>query len=177
MAQDDPNTQRTKVIRGHRVGKLGEIRAGCEAAIYNGGRSKILLTRRTDNGQWCLPRGGWNRERVSPKLANERCARKPAWRLFRLESSASTAVPDWLLEYPDGNRVQAASVLFEVKVLAGTPRASDDAAELGYFSRVECEGLDVLEMHVERIHDAFDFTDGQVPVLRMIEEETTADRA
>ena len=74
--------------------------------------------------------------------------------------------PGWLLECPDGIRVQAAPVLFEVKVLAGTPRASDDAAELGYFSRAECEGLDVLEMHVERIHDAFDFTDGQAPVLR-----------
>jgi ADP-ribose pyrophosphatase YjhB (NUDIX family) len=166
VAHDDPSTQRTKVIRGDRIGKLGEIRAGCEAALYNGDRSKILLTRRTDNGQWCLPSGA-----LEPgESFSEACQRE-----VRQETGLDTvptgvigiySSPDWLLEYPDGNRVQAASVLFEVKVLAGTPGANDDAAELGYFSRAECEGLDVLEMHVERIHDAFDFTDGQAPVLR-----------
>jgi 8-oxo-dGTP pyrophosphatase MutT (NUDIX family) len=46
----------TVVFYGPRLGKEGRIRLGCSAAIFNvdGG---LLLTKRSDNGQWCLPGG------------------------------------------------------------------------------------------------------------------------
>ncbi len=47
----------TQVLYGNRLGKDGVIRLGSTAIIYDESRAKVLLTRRTDNGQWCLPGG------------------------------------------------------------------------------------------------------------------------
>ena len=47
----------TQVLYGERIGKQGKIRLGCSAAIFDE-RGRILLTRRADNNQWCLPGGG-----------------------------------------------------------------------------------------------------------------------
>ncbi|HEY9603262.1 MAG TPA: NUDIX domain-containing protein, partial [Allocoleopsis sp.] len=46
-----------KIARGDRIGKSGKITLGCSAAVFDPTRQKLLLTRRTDNGRWCLPGG------------------------------------------------------------------------------------------------------------------------
>ena len=61
-----------KIIAGHRVGQDGTIRVGCSAVIFDKDREKILLTRREDNNQWCLPSGG-----MEPgESASEACIRE-----------------------------------------------------------------------------------------------------
>ena len=47
-----------KLLYGECIGRLGAVRLGCSAMLFDEKRQKILLTRRTDNGQWCLPGGG-----------------------------------------------------------------------------------------------------------------------
>jgi len=47
----------TQVLYGERISRQGKIRLGCSAAIFDE-QGRIFLTRRTDNGQWCLPGGG-----------------------------------------------------------------------------------------------------------------------
>ncbi len=47
----------TQVLYGERLGKNGELRIGCSATIFDKARQKVLLTRRLDNGLWCLPGG------------------------------------------------------------------------------------------------------------------------
>ena len=47
----------TQILYGDRLGREGKIRVGCSAVIFND-EGKVLLTRRLDNGQWCLPSGG-----------------------------------------------------------------------------------------------------------------------
>ena len=47
----------TQIMYGPRIGKEGSIRVGCSAAIYDPD-GRVPLTRRADNGQWCLPSGG-----------------------------------------------------------------------------------------------------------------------
>lgn len=47
-----------KIITGHRIGQNGIIRVGCSAVVFDPQGQKILLTRREDNNQWCLPGGG-----------------------------------------------------------------------------------------------------------------------
>ena len=61
-----------KIITGHRVGQNGAIRVGCSAVIFDQQRQKILLTRREDNNQWCLPSGGME----SGESASEACIRE-----------------------------------------------------------------------------------------------------
>jgi len=47
----------TQIFYGDRVGRQGKIRVGCSAIIFDD-EGRFLLTRRSDNGQWCLPSGG-----------------------------------------------------------------------------------------------------------------------
>jgi len=47
----------TQVLYGERLGKNGELRIGCSATVFDERRQKVLLTRRRDNGLWCLPGG------------------------------------------------------------------------------------------------------------------------
>lgn len=63
--------------------------------------------------------------------------------------------PDWLVAYADGNRYQVVSFCFEVSVVGGALRLSDETLEYRYFSWQEIQQLDIIENHRERIADAF----------------------
>ena len=62
--------------------------------------------------------------------------------------------PDLVIEYPDGNRIQPVAFSFEAEIVAGEPGLSDETTEVGYFNLDEMNGLDLMEHHKERIHDA-----------------------
>lgn len=62
----------TQVLYGERFGKQGELRVGCSATIFDEKREKVLLTRRADNGRWCLPGGRME----SGESAAEACERE-----------------------------------------------------------------------------------------------------
>ena len=144
----------TKVIQGERVGRQGRIRTGCSAIIFDARREKILLTRRTDNGLWCLPGGG-----IDPgESAAEACERE-----IREETGLNARVtlligvyssPDWLVEYPDGNKAQIVALSFEAEALEGMLTTNREVSEFGYFTPQEIEHLDMMLNHVQRIRDA-----------------------
>lgn len=144
-----------KILTGDRVGKAGVLRVGCSAVIFDARREKILLTRRTDNGQWCLPSGGMD----AGESASEACIREVLEEtgldvgVKRLIGIYTT--PHQLLEYPDGNRVQLVALCFEAEVTGGELRLSDETTAFGYFSREDIQQLDMLLNHLPRIEDAF----------------------
>jgi 8-oxo-dGTP pyrophosphatase MutT (NUDIX family) len=143
-----------QVIRGERIGKLARLSVGCSAIIWDSTRSKILLTRRADNGQWCLPSG-----RMEPgESAAETCARE-VWeetglrvRVERLTGVYSS--PDFMVEYADGNKFQIVALSFDVKVIEGELGLSDETTDYGYFTPDQIEKMDLLELHRQRIADA-----------------------
>jgi ADP-ribose pyrophosphatase YjhB (NUDIX family) len=45
------------ILLGERIGKQGQLAVGCSATIFDATAQKMLLMRRTDNGQWCVPGG------------------------------------------------------------------------------------------------------------------------
>lgn len=144
-----------KIVYGDRIGKLGKITLGCSAVIFDTTRQKILLTRRTDNGRWCLPGG-----RVDPgESVTEACIREALEetglevRIDRLIGVYST--PDLILEYADGERCQIVALHFETSVIGGSLTLSNETTEYGYFSLEEIAAMDVMEHQMERIHDAF----------------------
>jgi 8-oxo-dGTP pyrophosphatase MutT (NUDIX family) len=61
----------TQVLHGERLGKQGQLRLGCTGIIFDE-HKRVLLTRRTDNGQWCLPGGGMD----AGESAAEACERE-----------------------------------------------------------------------------------------------------
>lgn len=61
----------TRIVRGERIGKSARLSVGCSAIIWDSARSKILLTRRMDDGQWCVPDRQHHRERIADVLTNQ----------------------------------------------------------------------------------------------------------
>jgi len=144
-----------KIIHGERIGKLGRIALGCCAVIFDPSGQKILLTRRADNGRWCLPGG-----HMQPgESAAETCIRKVKMetgldvRVVRLVGVYSS--PHRLLEYADGNRFHLVSLSFEAEALGGALALSDETTACDYFSQAEAAQLDVMDHHLERLEDAF----------------------
>ena len=139
---------------GERIGKEGVLRPGASALVFDEAREKILLTRRADNGRWCLPGG----EMDPGESAAEACARE-VLEETGLEVQVTKLVgvyttPDLLIEYPDGNKIQPVAFSFEVEITGGKLTLSDETTEFGWYTLAEMEALDIMENHVQRIRDA-----------------------
>ena len=144
-----------QIFTGHRIGQNGTLRVGCSAVIFDKDREKILLTRREDNNQWCLPGGG-----MEPgESASETCIREVEEetglqvRIKRLIGVYTT--PDELIVYRDGNKIQLVAMCFEAEIVGGELRLSSETTEYGYFSYQEIQELDLLMNHARRIKDAY----------------------
>jgi len=112
----------TQVLYGDRLGKEGRLRTGCSAVIFNETRTKVLLTRRTDNGLWCVPGGGME----SGESAAEACIRE-VWEETGLNVRVKRLIgvysnPNQLVVYADGNKAQMVVMSFEVEVMSGGSR-------------------------------------------------------
>jgi ADP-ribose pyrophosphatase YjhB (NUDIX family) len=145
----------TRVIFGDRVAKEGKLRLGCSAAIFDQRREKLLLTRRADNEQWCLPGGAVE----AGESVSEACARE-VWEEtgLRVQITRLTGVysdPDKLVVYPDGHKAQIIALSFEAAIVGGEPGLSNETTEWGYFSLEEIANLEMLAGHLERIRDMF----------------------
>jgi ADP-ribose pyrophosphatase YjhB (NUDIX family) len=144
-----------KVIQGERVGAGAQLRVGSSAVIFDETRRRVLLTRRSDNGRWCLPGGATD----PGESVEETCVREVREetgldvRVTRLVGVYSS--PNMVVEYADGNRWQIISLVFEAEVVGGQLVLSDETTAFGYFSRSEMETIDIMEHHAERIADAY----------------------
>ncbi|MFT3893789.1 MAG: NUDIX domain-containing protein [Anaerolineales bacterium] len=142
----------TQIIYGERIGKEGKIRLGCSATIFDE-RGRILLTKRMDNGQWCLPSGGLEpgesvAEACEREVLEETGLSVVAKRLVGVYSH-----PDQLSVYGDGNKFQIVALHFEAEVIGGELGLSDETSDFGYFTMEEMDGLEILGRHKERIID------------------------
>jgi ADP-ribose pyrophosphatase YjhB (NUDIX family) len=144
----------TQVLYGERFGKNGKLRIGCSATIFDEARQKVLLTRRLDNGLWCLPGGHME----AGESVEECCAREVfeetglQVRVKRLTGVYSN--PDQLVVYPDGNQAHFVVMNFEVEIIRGKLGISDETSEAGYFSLTEIASMPMHDRHADRIEDA-----------------------
>ena len=142
----------TKILYGERISRQGQLRLGCSASIFDE-QGRVFLTRRADNGQWCLPGGGME----SGESISEACERE-VWeetglrvRVKRLVGVYSYA--DQLVVYEDGNKVQVIALHFEVEIIEGQPTLSNETTDLGFFTLEEVEALEMFGRHKQRILD------------------------
>jgi ADP-ribose pyrophosphatase YjhB (NUDIX family) len=145
----------TQVLYGERLGRQGKLRLGCSAAIFDEQR-RVLLTRRTDNGQWCLPGGAVE----AGESVAEACERE-VWEETGLRVQVKRLVgvysdPDQLVIYPDGNRAYIVALHFEAAILSGKPGLSNETTDFGYFTMGEIQQMEILGKHKERIIDTLE---------------------
>jgi ADP-ribose pyrophosphatase YjhB (NUDIX family) len=143
------------VIEAERIGREGVLRIGAGAVIFDETRERILLTRRSDNGLWCLPSGAMEpgetiEETCVREVFEETCLQVRIVRMIGIYSS-----PHRLITYADGNRWQVVGISFEAEVISGEMGLSDETTEIGYFTRAEMDSLPMMKHHLERIDDAW----------------------
>jgi ADP-ribose pyrophosphatase YjhB (NUDIX family) len=142
----------TQVFYGPELGKEGKLRLGVSAIIFDG-EGKFLLTKREDNGQWCLPGGAVE----AGESVAEACIREVFEetglnvRVKRLVGVYSH--PDQLVVYKDGNKAFIVAIHFEAEVIGGKLGLSNETTDFGYFTLEEIEGFHMLGRHKERIVD------------------------
>ena len=151
------DTERMAIMKfGERVGKEGVLRPGASGLIFDKAREQVLLTRREDNGRWCLPGGGMD----AGESAAEACVRELLEetglevRVTKLIGIYTT--PDILMEYPDGNRIQPVAFSFEAEITGGELGLSDETTEVGWYTMQEMESMDILAHHIVRIRDGME---------------------
>ena len=142
----------TQILYGERLGREGKIRVGCSAAIFDD-TGRVLLTRRADNGQWCLPSGGMEpgespAEAIVRETFEETGLRVRVKRLVGVYSD-----PNQLIMYVDGNKVQIVAIHFEAEVIGGTLGLSDETTAFGWFSPEEIKAMELLGHHKQRVMD------------------------
>lgn len=146
---------KTKVLFGERIAKNGELRLGCSAVIFDPDRKKVLLTQRTDNGQWCLPGGRIEAgesvaEACIREVMEETCLQIRVLKLIGVYSD-----PHRLIVYPDGNKAHIVALSFEAEIIGGELGGSNETSAWGFFSLSDAEKMEMLAGHLERIRDAF----------------------
>ncbi len=146
----------TRVLYGDHIGKEGELRLGSCAVIFDDRREKVLLTKRSDNGLWCVPGG----QMEAGESVEECCIREVfeetglQVRTIRLIAVYSNR--DQLVVYPDGNQAQIVVLSFEAEVTGGTLGLSEETTQAGYYSPAEMDSMPMLGRHLERVMDALE---------------------
>jgi 8-oxo-dGTP diphosphatase len=119
-------------------------------AVILNDAGEVLLTRRADNGLWCLPGG-----RMEVGEAIEETAVRETREETGLEVVVERAVgvysrPD---AYYTRLGVQPLVLTFLCRVVGGAPRVSAETTAFGYFAPAALPA-DIVPPHVRRIADA-----------------------
>jgi ADP-ribose pyrophosphatase YjhB (NUDIX family) len=144
----------TQVLCGDSLSKGAELRIGSCAVIFDITHTKVLLTRRADNGLWCVPGGT-----LETGESVEECCRREVLEETGLEVRLKRLIGvysnrDQLVIYPDGNKAQIVVLSFEADILRGEPRLSDEVTDWGFFSLREIGSMPMHGRHQERVEDA-----------------------
>jgi len=147
---------KTHVLQGEHIAKTAQLRIGCAAAIFDTA-GKLLLTQRADNGQWCLPSGGMDPGESLSETAVREVFEETGLTVEVTALIGVYSTPHMIMVYPDNTRVQVVSTTFACKILEGKPGLSDETLDVGFFTKEEIEGLEVIETHKVRLEDIFTF--------------------
>lgn len=146
----------TQVLYGDRISKGAELRIGSCAIIFDDAHERVLLTKRADNGLWCVPGG-----KMESGESVEECCQREVFEETGLEVRPERLIGvysnrDQLVIYPDGNKVQIVVLSFEAKIIGGKPGLSDETTDIGFFTMEEIESMPMHGRHKERVQDALE---------------------
>jgi ADP-ribose pyrophosphatase YjhB (NUDIX family) len=145
----------TQVLYGPRLAKEGKLRLGCSAAIFDE-QGRVLLTRRADNGQWCLPGGAVDAGESVAEACEREVLEETGLRVRVRRLVGVYSHPDQLVIYPDGNKAHIVALHFEAEIMSGEPGLSDETTDFGYFTVEQIQTMELIGRHKERIIDSLE---------------------
>jgi ADP-ribose pyrophosphatase YjhB (NUDIX family) len=144
----------TYILYGERVSKQAELRLGCSATLFDVYHAKILLTRRKDNGMWCLPGGMIE----SGETVSEGCEREvleeTGLRVHVVRLTGIYSDPHQVVVYPDDTHTHIVVINFEVELVSGEPGLSSETTGVDWFLVGEASEMDLFHGHAQHIRDA-----------------------
>ncbi|MCL5959121.1 MAG: NUDIX domain-containing protein [Chloroflexi bacterium] len=126
-------------------------RVGANAVIF-GEEGKVLLTRREDNGLWCLPGGHMDLGEMVTETVIRETEEETGLvvEVERLVGLYSMPYPGYVYQNP---RKQIVVATFVCRPVGGELRLSPETTEVGYFDPNDLPP-DMLPGHESRIRDA-----------------------
>ena len=144
----------SREIFGDRVGRSGKLAPSSCAVILDASREKVLLTRRTDNGLWCLPGGMISAGETISEACRREVLEETGLIVELIRIVGVYTSPDVLIEYDDGNRFQGVTVCFEASATGGKMLLSDETDVVGFYTFDQMESMPVWGNNSERVYDA-----------------------
>ncbi len=144
----------TCVLYGNRISTQGKVLIGCSTVLLNPARDEVLLTRRADNGLWCLPGGMVDPGESISETAEREVLEETGLvvRVIRLTGVYSN--PDRVIVYPDGEKAHVVVLNFEVEQVGGSLGLSSETTDARYFPVSEAVQMPLFHDHADILRDA-----------------------
>lgn len=120
----------------------------------------VLLIQRSDNGYWALPGGFLEVGERLPDAATRELFEETGVEAEVTGIVGTYSDPRHVTKYDDGTVHQQCTICFTGRVIGGVPRRTDEAAEIGYFDRVQALSLEMHPTMHLRVEHAFALDDG-----------------
>ena len=144
----------TYILHGDRVSKQAELRLGCSATLFDENHAKILLTRRKDNGMWCLPGGMIEAGEGVAESCEREVLEETGLKVRVLRLTGVYSDPHQVVVYPDGTHTHIVVLSFEVELVSGEPGLSSETTGVDWFLVGEASEMDLFHGHSQHIRDA-----------------------
>ena len=139
-------------LHGERISQGHPLRLAAVGAVFDPA-GRILLTKRADNGLWCLPGGGLD----SGESLAETCLRE-----IREETGLSVEIvrlvglysnPHTIVVYKDGNSWQVVRAFFLCRLISGELTLDAENTAIDWFETKPETLPPLIETHYELISD------------------------
>ncbi len=120
-----------------KVGKELVMTVGCGVLVENL-EGKVLLQKRSDTGEWCVPGGALELGETYAEAATREVREEVGIEVSDLKLFGLYSGDDRMIHYPNGDKVYSLSVIFTTRNYSGTISDSDsEVLEHRFFSREE----------------------------------------
>jgi 8-oxo-dGTP pyrophosphatase MutT (NUDIX family) len=139
-----PYLRELRELVGHRLLVLPSV-----AVLVWDAEQRLLLVRESETGRWQTI-GGAVEPDESPEQAAAREAAEEAGIVIGIERLRAVAGgPEFRLLYPNGDLVSYVSIVFDARLVSGSPRADgEETMDVGWFSSDQLGAIDLTDFTV-----------------------------
>lgn len=115
------------------VGTRPLILPGAEVLVFDA-QDRLLLTRRSDTGEWAIPGGMMEPGETFAQTARREVEEETGLILGELHLLNIYSGPDFYYRYPHGDEVYNVSAAFVCRSYTGQLRTDEESTAIGFFS-------------------------------------------